>query len=163
MSHPYNLKSLTKSKRTHNWGVFADVCDERTTTKLFWGLKREGNTMCWESSSMYSYVPWGAAFHPFILLKSLFSHISLSEFAELPPTTPLTHKAQTCRGTRSCFTFSVLTCELALAVSLGTALFLKGMPTFHPFVCGWKEKRRKSVWNDGDQKVWKLQADRMWH
>lgn len=41
----------------------------------------------------------------------------------------------------------LLTCPSALAPPLGAdeVLFLKGMPTFHPFVSGWKEKRRKSA------------------
>jgi len=41
----------------------------------------------------------------------------------------------------------MLTCASALGAPLedNEALFLKGRPTFHPFVSGWEEKRRKSA------------------
>lgn len=50
----------------------------------------------------------------------------------------------------------LLTCPSALAPPLGAGgvLFLKGTLTFHPFVCDWKEKRRKSAMKgekDGDK------------
>lgn len=46
----------------------------------------------------------------------------------------------------------MLTCAFALAPppGAGEELFLKGRPTFHPFVSVWKEKRRKSA-----RKEWK--------
>lgn len=46
-----------------------------------------------------------------------------------------------------CAYVCLLTCPSSLVPGLvDEVLFLKGIPTFHPFVCGWTDKRRKCRW-----------------
>lgn len=129
---------------------------------------RERNSVCcWNGSLTHSLIHLGVLqallthSNPFFLLLYPISYLCLLSRGKRRQSWYVhclkwkdTHNAYTQPRVEVVHARKLLTCPSALAPPLGAdeVLFLKGMPTFHPFVSGWKEKRRKSA-----RKGWKME------